>query len=313
MGRCHMWAVACFAAFCVTEHASALPHDIFKFEDLAMTADVVLDSCVVTRIQNSKYQMRRFNAEGNVIDNPNPASQGTWGTLGRLGLSRNNSDVVISTAAGASLGLSNKTGDVLYGISIGMSTRTKAPYVPIKEDMARTYAYLEHNKWGRFEIGTKKGVSKTMKIDADTIAVATGGTDGGWPRYLDVNAYKEPDAGTKIVDKNNFTRGAKLLFNDNDPNSNSEASRKMTYYTPKFNNGMQVGVSYVPDTNHRGADEKSKSMTLLNRKSADRGIKNLIAIAISWNHKLAPNRELTLEVDGEGGTVVRSPADVSVG
>ena len=153
-----------------------------------MTADVVLDLCTATRVQNSKYQMRRFNAEGNVIDNP---SAGNWGTLGRLGLSRNNQDFVVFTAAGASLGLSNKTADgLLYGISIGMSTRTKAPYVPIKEDTARTYAYMEHNQWGRFEIGTKKGVSKTMKIDADTIAAATGGIDGGWYTYLDFNAIK---------------------------------------------------------------------------------------------------------------------------
>ena len=31
MNRRLMLAVACFVAFCITEQASALPHDIFRF------------------------------------------------------------------------------------------------------------------------------------------------------------------------------------------------------------------------------------------------------------------------------------------
>lgn len=102
----------------------------------------------------------------------------------------------------------------------------------------RTYLYLEGG-WGRTEMGSNYGPTKTMKVDASTFARATGGIDGDWNDFvtLPVAAIYTPDL---LLDAGS---GGAL--------GATEDATKITYYTPRFS-GFQLGASFIPDTGDVG-------------------------------------------------------------
>lgn len=112
---------------------------------------------------------------------------------------------------------------------------------------ARTFTYLEGG-FGRVEMGGNKSVAATQRIDASTVAVATGGINGSWNQFL--------TAGT-----NGATTGASFISNSKLTSEHgsftqvgdeaSYNSTKLSYYTPKFA-GFQAGVSYTPQLDNRG-------------------------------------------------------------
>ncbi len=107
---------------------------------------------------------------------------------------------------------------------------------------ARTSIYVDGN-WGRVVAGSTTGVS-TMKVDAASIARASGGIDGDWTYFTSNVAGLEFIATPDLVldyggVSNNF--GDESLENLN----------KISYYSPKFS-GFQAGVTYVPDMENRG-------------------------------------------------------------
>lgn len=129
----------------------------------------------------------------------------------------------------------------------------------------RTYGWLGGDAWGHIEIGSNDGVNRTMKVDATSIARATGGIDGDWTYFANVNSNGTAVAGENVgagsagtlagVTNNNYITGARLpvehgpatgFFREAWGNNN-----KITYYTPKFA-GFQLGVSYSPDLENRG-------------------------------------------------------------
>jgi predicted porin len=125
----------------------------------------------------------------------------------------------------------------------------------------RTYGWLQGDNWGHLEFGSNDGVARTLKVDASSIARATGGIDGDWTYFADVNGTKNPalsngPAGTFTgAITNNFITAPRLPVEHgaasgfaNDAFSNDT---KITYYTPRFS-GFQLGVSYAPDLANRG-------------------------------------------------------------
>lgn len=108
----------------------------------------------------------------------------------------------------------------------------------------RTYVYLSGDKWGRFELGSNTDAATALKVDASSIARATGGIDGDWFRFATnpggVAAFiVRPDL--PVSHGGVTTPGA------------TENAGKVTYYSPDLS-GFQVGVSYTPDTDARGQD-----------------------------------------------------------
>lgn len=103
----------------------------------------------------------------------------------------------------------------------------------------RSWVYLD-GAWGRLEGGTTYGVTSTMKVDAASIARATGGIDG------DFNYFMTATTGRVIATPDLFlnygTSGAVQLGDES-----QEAINKVNYYTPRFA-GFQAGVSFLFDT-----------------------------------------------------------------
>ncbi len=114
----------------------------------------------------------------------------------------------------------------------------------------KTYIFVESSA-GRVELGANVGAATTLKVDASTIARATGGIDGDFVDYLQGGGLTGGGA-TYIVtpdlplDSGVATNPASLNQGVN------EDSNKITYYTPVFN-GFQAGVSYLPDSGETGS------------------------------------------------------------
>lgn len=98
------------------------------------------------------------------------------------------------------------------------------------------YLYVDSSA-GKFEMGDVDGASTRLKVDAGTIARATGGIDGKFYQYITQDAggatfLDAPDIGIVMEEK-------------------GETAGKLSYYSPVFS-GLQFGASFVPDSGTRG-------------------------------------------------------------
>jgi outer membrane protein OmpU len=113
---------------------------------------------------------------------------------------------------------------------------------------ARTFTYLGGN-WGRFEMGGVESSAATMRVDASTLAVATGGINGAWTYFIN------PFSTTSTTNGQNFISTSKLTaehgLTTEFGNESTYNATKINYYTPKFS-GFQAGVSYTPSLQGRG-------------------------------------------------------------
>jgi len=153
----------------------------------------------------------------------------------------------------------------------------------------RTFIYVG-GKWGKLQGGSDLGVTKTMKVDAASIARATGGIDGDFTNFLSTPAaaaatqvFATPDL---FLDYGTGTLG----------NEDSQGVSKLSYYTPRFY-GFQAGVSYLFDNTSYGQ--------VVNRVNtngvAGTGIKNIVLGALNYDNKFS-GVGVNVGVTGELGT-----------
>ena len=133
----------------------------------------------------------------------------------------------------------------------------------------RTYGWLQGDNWGHLEFGSNDGVARTMKVDASNIARATGGVDGDFKYFADVNTPTVgagPSGGASgsftglhgvagVATTANFITAPRLPVEHGPATGFSSDlwgnDDKITYYTPRFS-GFQLGVSYAPSLSDRG-------------------------------------------------------------
>lgn len=131
---------------------------------------------------------------------------------------------------------------------------------------SRTYIYLDGG-WGRFELGSNQGAAATMAIDADNIAVATGGINGAWNYFSNF-----PTGGAGFITTPELVAEHGSAFTA--PGSESvDNNNKITYYSPRFS-GFQVGVSYAPDLTDRGQT--------VTRTDVGTGAGDIVDVAVNW-------------------------------
>jgi hypothetical protein len=185
-----------------------------------------------------------------------------------------------------------------YGANIVLKTTSNSA-ATIKNG---SYLFLESDK-GRVEAGSAATAFSNMSISAYNIASATGddflgyvnlnptiyGTDTKQAAYLaDINDYSYVYSG--------FTSG-----------NISEETRSITYYTPKFS-GIQLGVSFTPDTTNVGAGSimsKGVSTNLIdkegNKYETEVSVKNLAGVGITYEHNISDGFDVKIGAGYEGG------------
>lgn len=107
---------------------------------------------------------------------------------------------------------------------------------------SRTFTYLE-GAWGRAEMGGNKSVASTMRVDASSLAAATGGINGAWTYGVNGTNTASFISTSKLPSEH----GSTTAFGD----ETTYNATKISYYTPKFS-GFQGGVSYTPKLQDRG-------------------------------------------------------------
>jgi predicted porin len=111
---------------------------------------------------------------------------------------------------------------------------------------SRTYVYLD-GTWGRFELGSNQGATSTMRVDASTLAAASGGIDGSWNFFANNPAAAAFITRPALVTEHGSIGGAGAAIFDN----SQDNANKITYYSPRYE-GFQLGLSYQPDQTDRG-------------------------------------------------------------
>lgn len=135
-----------------------------------------------------------------------------------------------------------------YGAVIDLEADVTADNNNEGTNASRTFTYLEGG-WGRVELGSNKSAASTMRVDASTLAVATGGINGDWVNFVTAAGTTTGALGTGFV-TNSELEAEHGDINDLDDETDYNAT-KVTYYTPRYA-GFQAGVSYTPDLNGRG-------------------------------------------------------------
>ncbi|MFZ4541648.1 MAG: porin [Rickettsiales bacterium] len=135
-------------------------------------------------------------------------------------------------------------GGLGYGAEIDLEADSTNDADNQGTNASRTFTYLEGN-WGRVELGGNKSVASTMRVDASSIAAATGGINGAWT----YSVFNTPANGTRFISTSKLPgeHGNTTLFGD----ESTYNATKVSYYTPKFS-GFQAGVSYTPQIDDRG-------------------------------------------------------------
>ncbi len=74
-----------------------------------------------------------------------------------------------------------------YGGEVDLLADTSADVQGRGVNASKTFIYMEGSNWGRFELGSNVGADGTMKVDAGTIARATGGINGDWNYFANAS------------------------------------------------------------------------------------------------------------------------------
>jgi predicted porin len=180
---------------------------------------------------------------GYVSDDEDTSRAGHAGVAERPQAFRNDDQVDFKIDGKSDAGLG-------YGGEIDLLADTTTDVQGRGFNASKTFVYLDGAKWGRVEMGSNVGADGAMKVDASSIAHATGGINGDWSYFANASdqflaAPSLPLGYGRITDNgssstNNFTG-----------THTEENLIKITYYTPRFA-GFQLGVSYLPDQTNTG-------------------------------------------------------------
>ncbi len=194
----------------------------------------------------------------------------------RSGAFRSDNVVTVRVAGKSDAGLG-------YGAGIDLAADTSANADDAGIHSERTFIYVD-GKWGKLQGGSDLGVAKTMKIDASSIARATGGIDGDFTYFMTSSTGRTIATPDLILDY-----GATQLGDES-----SQAINKLSYYTPRFS-GFQAGVSYLFDTT---SSDRGQALSRADNNSGE--AENVILGAINYEGKFQ-NVGVSLGLTGEYG------------
>jgi len=135
-----------------------------------------------------------------------------------------------------------------YGAAIKFNTDATGGAISVDER-----ALWFEGGWGRLELGNDDDASSGMTNHGGDLNSGASGYDGGPSTAFDFNSIEQPGAGI----------------------AGGGDATKITYFTPRVN-GIQVGVSYTPDTNADGTSSIS------DLDAAGSGVQDQIALGINF-------------------------------
>lgn len=200
---------------------------------------------------------------------------------------RNDNTVIVKVDGKSASGLG-------YGAQLDLEADVNDDVNNQGSNAARTFTYLE-GSFGRVELGSNRSVAATQRIDASTLAVATGGINGTWGNFANNNNGGARANAVGSLNRNFLTHsklagehGAYTRVGD----ETTVNATKINYYTPKFS-GFQAGVSYTPQIEDRGQ---------INNASAVNGVEDVWNLALGYENTFAGGYKLAASGTYETGT-----------
>ncbi len=189
-----------------------------------------------------------------------------------------------------------------YGGEIDLLADTTTDVQGRGFNASKTFIYMD-GMWGRTEMGSNVGADGTMKVDAGTIARATGGINGDWSYFANASAQFVAMAALPLAYGNLYEGGTPGTPTNNFTGDHNEENLiKVTYYTPRFA-GFQVGVSYLPDQSNTGQGVVGTNVfpSGPNRTKGNAGLSdNIWTGGINYDNKFG-DVGVTLAATGEHG------------
>lgn len=237
----------------------------------------------------------------------------------KVKLSENNKDVAFMTHAKAYIAATARADmGFKYGGVIQLNTNVMNYSGNKDAKLEHTYVFVETGL-GRVELGTNSSATQAMKVDAATIARASGGIDGNWDNYVNTATFYD-DAMNPVanLDGNYMIVPDFLSAYGYNSLSDSEKARKISYYTQRYN-GLQFGISYTPDTGVIGRSYSGgvrgsvASGTFPNGTQgvvprSPRAIKNLVSGGFNYNNQF-DQVGFTASLLGEVGKGIKSASE----
>lgn len=160
-----------------------------------------------------------------------------------------------------------------------------------------TMGYVQ-SKMGRLEAGTTTGAVEAMKVNASSVARATGGVDGDWRFWVNQNSNPAGNKNTL-----NYVMAPNLPTNAD--TGGEDKAAKATFYTPMWN-GFKAGVSYIPDTEQHGTvaltqGVRKDRVTNTNNDFNNGGYKDVFSGGIHYHAKMK-GVKFVLSALGETGS-----------
>ena len=202
-------------------------------------------------------------------------------------LTENQKNMAFSTSAYLAVDASNKLDSgFLYGAQIAITPTTST------SRKIRSGIYMEAD-FGRLELGSDQSAVTKMRISPLSIASASGGL---W----DVWVSGDPSI-PYIMNYSNFLDGKMRLA------GKTEFSRKITYYTPEYE-GLQLGISYIPDTSNVGYGDLKHDVkhTPLSSKYTY-SVRNGLGVGLTYKKDFDKNFYSKISLVGETGKAIATP------
>lgn len=224
----------------------------------------------------------------------------------KRGITANNKSVGFDTTADLYLDARNTTAQgMTYGAHIGIETTTASNRNIDNKHKNTSFMFMEHKDMGRLEAGSNADAANAMSVMGTSNASATGGVAGDWWKYVVLNNVITPAAAPNTLLRAGMASPEAFILSpqismDSDTlagsiDRNTEKSRKLTYFTPKYN-GFQAGLSYAPDVKNKGSVANLPSTA-----TADRGLEDAFSLGLSWEGKMHKDHALKTSLTGVFG------------
>ncbi len=175
------------------------------------------------------------------------------------------------TSNKAALRAEGKNDTMTYGAVVRLQTVASLSNGMSDSGLDRSHIYMNTDA-GAVQMGTNFAASKLLSVDAGTIASATGGVAGDYPKFLDVRP--------NIVYASMIALDTDTLTNRLD--GYGESNRKITYLSPRIS-GAQLGMSFAPDMENNGGSGifRDNNQRYMGRPLA---AKNLFSVALNYKN-----------------------------
>ncbi|NRA74088.1 MAG: hypothetical protein HRU36_05050 [Rickettsiales bacterium] len=223
-----------------------------------------------------------------------------------ISITKNNRNVAFDTTGSLRTEVKGKTSKgLMYGanidVTVDINTNTNSTDQNNNNNFAkmnRTFIYMQDKDMGRLEMGNNDGAAGTMLPTANDVGAATGGIGGDWSKYVVITQQK----GDNSTNERNFHMNSGSLLDQSGTLPAFipiQKPRKLTYYTPEHDTGLELGLSYVPDASN--VKDPFRNTTAQNENTF--GYKDGFSGGINWNYKISKDNKIKLGLVGEYATV----------